>query len=368
MATAFTLTRERIADKALEKCFVLGAAQVPNSPDRALALETLDLLLKELPIYGYTWPKTGTLSTDILLNDRVADVGFPSDYYGSAQFQKVGEGGGRVPFSLVPLAQWQRLDRYDGADRIINGKFTSNITGWTDDSVGDGAIAHNTTALALNLNQGTTAGNLARATESITTVANTLHELKPKVTTNNVTIRVGTTSGASDVLADTLLLAADLQSRVVFFPTTTTVFVQLESAGAVSTTSTVDEVTGFAFLLGDPFAGYIDSGNRLHYHPIPNRDVLLRMRYARIIDDTIGGQPPDIDQPWILGLAYGVAAEMGDEFGVPDNKIQRYEAKWITARGRGLIANVDQGKIIVEPDDGDPPVATTPTGEQPFRF
>lgn len=368
MPTVFTLTRERIADKALEKCGVLGANTTASSPDRALALEGMDLLLKELPIYGYTWPKTQGASHDLTLNDRVADVAFPSDYYGAAFFEKVGEAGGQIPFRLLSLPEWHRVDRYTGADSATNGQYTSDIADWVDNSVGDGAIAHNAILGALDLTQGTIAANFAQATQSVTVTANALHELKVKVSTNNVTLRIGTTSGASDVLADTTLLAADEQSRVVFFPTGTTVFVEFESAGAVSTISTIDDVSIFEFVHGDPLFGYIDPDDRLHVHPIANRDVVLRLRYQRIIDDTIGGQSPDIDVPWILGLAYGVAAEIGIEFGVPREIRDEFRAIWITARGRGLIANVDQGRMIVEVDDGVPQVATTPTGEQPFTF
>ena len=379
MSTDFTLTRERIADKSLEKCGVLGADQTPSSADRALALETLDLILKQLPIYGYSWPKTRAVTTEIAFNRERVDYGFPNDYQGNPILRILGEAGGSRPLRLFYQPEWLRLQRFVGGDKVVNGQFTNGITGGTDQSVGDGSISANTSPIsgvgALDLNQGTIAANFGIYEQQIGSLTGErLHELKIEVSVNNVTLRVGTTSGASDVLADTTLTPGDpvavpLVNRTQFFvPIGGTIFIQLESGGAVSTTSTVDILTLFEFRHGEPDKAYIDAqANRIFLHPVPLRDGLIRFSYAAVIDDTVGGQPPDVDNPWILGLAYGIASEIGDEFGVPDNKLIRFETKWAEARGRGLLFSVDQGAIEIHVDDSDPPIATTPTGETPFH-
>jgi hypothetical protein len=58
LTTSWTLTRERICDKALEKCQRLGVGRTVSADDRALCLEALDGILKNLHWYGYSWPKT----------------------------------------------------------------------------------------------------------------------------------------------------------------------------------------------------------------------------------------------------------------------------------------------------------------------
>lgn len=379
MSTGFTLTRERIADKALEKCGVLGADQVPSSADRALALEAMDLILKQLPLYGYSWPKTRAITTEIAFNRERADYDFPTDYHGNFIGRIVGESGGTRNLRLFYQPEWLRLQRFVGADKVTNGQFTNGITGFTDLSVGDGSISANVSPLsgvgALDLNQGTIGANFGIAEQQIGSLTgDTLHELKLEVSVNNVTVRVGSATGLSDILADTVLntgdpVAVPLQNRVQFFvPVGANIFIQLESAGAVSTTSTVDNLTLFEFRHGEPDKGYIDAQvDRIFLHPIPNRDGLIRVSYAAVIDDTVAGQQPDVTVPWILGLAYGIAAEIGDEFGVADNKLTRFEGKWAEARGRGIIFDIDQGTIQVQVDDSDPPIATTPTGETPFN-
>jgi hypothetical protein len=50
LTTSWTLTRERICDKALEKCQRFGVGRTVSADDRALCLEALDGILKNLHV------------------------------------------------------------------------------------------------------------------------------------------------------------------------------------------------------------------------------------------------------------------------------------------------------------------------------
>ena len=115
---------------------------------------------------------------------------------------------------------------------ITNGDFTSNITGWTDQSNGTGAISHNASDGRLRLTGGG-GGHEAIAEQAITiTETSTLHVLKFRMVrggVNSVTVRVGTTSGASDVVTIDL---TDGTHSVSFTPGAGTVYLQFQNSGS----------------------------------------------------------------------------------------------------------------------------------------
>ena len=215
MATAWTLTRERLADKSLEHCGVLGVGKVPAYEDRGLALETLDGMLKELPIYGYSWPKVANAQTSITLLTATNPTALPTDYYGSLMPELVGADLDESPFRLITLAEWNAI-----ADK-------------------DYAAAY-------------------------------------------------------------------------------------------------------------PDRGYIDPSRRLWTWPVQTASRTLKVFYQKVIDDTVASTSADISVPFLMGLAYGIAANIGDAFGVSEKKLQRFEAKWSVARGRGINADVPLAPIRIE--------------------
>tara|TARA_Y100000401_G_scaffold48082_1_gene37275 strand:+ start:5187 stop:7922 length:2736 start_codon:yes stop_codon:yes gene_type:complete len=125
---------------------------------------------------------------------------------------------------------------------ITNGTFATNITGWTDSSAGTGAISHNSTLKALNLDGGG-AGNEAKARQSVTTSnTGTLHVLKFYIAGDpgdTVTVRVGSTAGGSEYLSD-----ANRQTGwhcVEFTPAASPFHVEFETA--LNKTVPVDDVS-----------------------------------------------------------------------------------------------------------------------------
>jgi len=213
MATVWSLTRERIADKALGKCGVLGVGKTPSDEDRTLALEALDAILKELPLYGYVWPKVNTAQTDLTLNANTSPTGvpdanattLPTDVYALINIMMVNADGNEYELYPMTLLEWEAV-----ADKDLTADYPTHY--------------------------------------------------------------------------------------------------------------------------------YLGPDQRLWTWPIQTSNRTAKVRYQRIIDDTVSGQAPDIGVPWIRGLIKGIAAEIGDEFGVPASDIQRWESSWIETRTRGISA------------------------------
>jgi len=113
---------------------------------------------------------------------------------------------------------------------ITNGDFGSNITGWTDSSNGTGAISHDATNNRLSLDAAGS-GNEAVAEQSVATSSTGVeHVLKFETfgtPGQRVTVRVGSSSGASDYLADLELSAGG--HCVAFTPAASPFFIQFES-------------------------------------------------------------------------------------------------------------------------------------------
>jgi hypothetical protein len=215
MATAWTLTRERLADKALEHCGVLGVGKVPSYEDRGLALETLDGILKELPIYGYTWPKIIATQASLTLTAATSPTLLPTDYYGSLMPELVAADGTEWPLRLITMAEWNTI-----ADKDYAAEY--------------------------------------------------------------------------------------------------------------------------------PDRAYIDASRKLWTWPVQTANRVLKIFYQKVVDDTVASSAADISVPFLMGLSYGIAANIGDAFGVPEKKIMRFEAKWAVARGRGMNADVPLAPIRFE--------------------
>ena len=116
-------------------------------------------------------------------------------------------------------------------ERITNGEFTSNITSWTTVS---GSPAYNSTG------NGRLRLNSAEVTQSISTVANKKHRLvvrvmDPSSSGSSITLKVGTSSGGTQVLTDTITVTDTGNGKILstdFTPTTSSVFVGLANSSS----------------------------------------------------------------------------------------------------------------------------------------
>lgn len=210
-ATAnWSLTRERICDKAMEKCGRLGVGETVQAEDRSLCLEALDSILKNLLWYGYSWPKTASGSSALAFTAGLAFKAMPTDFYTGAKLNYVDASGQEQPIPLLTTEQW----------------------------------------------------------------------------TN---IKLKTTQAAY------------------------------------------------------PIEGYIDNFNVLWLFPVPSAALTVNVYYQKVTANSVAQTSLELDSPWILGLVYGVAAEVGDEFGVDEKKIARFETKWREARAMGIMNEAPTG-------------------------
>lgn len=117
MSVTWTLTRERLCDKAMEKCGALGVGETPSTADRDLCLEALDSLLKELAFYGYSWPQYTAQQAAITFLAATSTVTLPADYSGGGIINVVDTSGNERPFTLLTLIEWNAIaDKSQTAD------------------------------------------------------------------------------------------------------------------------------------------------------------------------------------------------------------------------------------------------------------
>ncbi len=107
-----------------------------------------------------------------------------------------------------------------GSELVTNGTFASNITGWTDSSVGAGSIAHDTDHMNI---VSTDSSNYGYAEQGITTVDDTNYQLDFTVTGGSLTLVIGTTSGGTDVKTAASYAAGT--HNVIFTAESTTTYI-----------------------------------------------------------------------------------------------------------------------------------------------
>lgn len=170
---------------------------------------------------------------------------------------------------------------------ITNGAFDSGITSWTDQSNGTGAISHDSTNDRLSLDGGGSGNEAIAQQEITTTTTSTEHVLKFETfgrANDTVTVRVGSTSGASDYLAD--LDVTTGTHSVSFTPTASPFFLQFEYAGALTgvAVDNISLIDNAAVEIGTPYASadllqikYTQSADVMYlFHPDYQPRKLLR--------------------------------------------------------------------------------------------
>lgn len=139
---------------------------------------------------------------------------------------------------------------------ITNGTFDGGITGWINRSNGTGSIAHDASALDMEL-RAAGAGNEAIAEQAVTTTTTGVeHVLRFRVKAsagNSITVRVGSASGGSQFLTDSVVRVG--WHCVAFTPTTSPFYLQFENG--LSKTVSIDDVSlidSAAIEIGSPYA------------------------------------------------------------------------------------------------------------------
>ena len=124
-----------------------------------------------------------------------------------------------------------------GSELMPNGTFASNITGWTDKSVGTGSIAHATNLMNIVSSNGS---NYGWAEEEITTVAGQLYILGFVVGAGAINLQIGSSTGGEQIFASTSM-PVGTYSTVEFRAVSTSTFIGFKHTA--SGTHTLDTVT-----------------------------------------------------------------------------------------------------------------------------
>jgi hypothetical protein len=214
----WSLTRERLCDKALEKCSRLAPGESASVDDRNLCLEALDGILKNLMWRGYSWPKTLTSSYSLTFTSGVQSQSLPQDFYKGEQVNYVDTSGNEVSLPRATAKEWRDLI---------------------------------------------------------------------------------------------------LKSTQASYP--------------------------------DRY--YIDNFNVLWIYPIPNQNLTGKLYYQRVILDSVAQSSIDLDSPWMLGIVYGIASEVGHEFGVNPQRIQMFESKWERQLQLGIMNESPPGPDRIQVND-----------------
>ncbi len=123
-----------------------------------------------------------------------------------------------------------------GSEMMPNGTFASNITGWTDKSVGTGSIAHATNLM--NIVSSNTS-NYGWAEEQITTVKGQRYVLGFVIGTGAINLQIGNSSGGEQVYTSTAFAAGT--HTMEFTAQSTDTYIGFKHT--TSATHTLDTVT-----------------------------------------------------------------------------------------------------------------------------
>jgi hypothetical protein len=106
VSTAWTLLALEVCTDALQHLGVLDEGEAASGNQVQLALRGLDIVLKELPLAGYVWPK---LSTEVALPwAGVQAMVLPDDYYGNPVAWKT-LSGQKLPLAQIPHSTWVQM-------------------------------------------------------------------------------------------------------------------------------------------------------------------------------------------------------------------------------------------------------------------
>lgn len=87
------------------------------------------------------------------------------------------------------------------------------------------------------------------------------------------------------------------------------------------------------------------------FHPVPITDTTARLTYEKIADDTAAATTPDVDVAMLRSLCDLVKYDLVDQFGVPEDKANRWmkEAAMAERRIRNLsVERVDYTTVSVD--------------------
>lgn len=103
MSTNWTETATEICSDALHHLGVLDVVEDAGGEELALALRALDSVLKELPLYGYSWPKLSSETAFAWVSGQT--IALPADYFAFPSIW-ITSSGNKSALTQLTHAEW----------------------------------------------------------------------------------------------------------------------------------------------------------------------------------------------------------------------------------------------------------------------
>jgi len=105
----WSLTREQLAYKSLQKIGRLGAGETPAAEDMQIVTDALEAVLKNLPVHGYKWPKTisGSYAANFAIGVQTATL--PADFYNLVSLSYIDASGNEQFLFPATTMEWNRI-------------------------------------------------------------------------------------------------------------------------------------------------------------------------------------------------------------------------------------------------------------------
>ena len=87
------------------------------------------------------------------------------------------------------------------------------------------------------------------------------------------------------------------------------------------------------------------------FWPVPTSNTTAKLTYEKIADDTAASTSPDVDQSMLKSLIDIIAYDVGDDFGVPEGKMNRWAvaAEMAERNIRKLgVQKVDLSMVVID--------------------
>jgi hypothetical protein len=108
---AWTLTTIEVITGALQLCQAIGVGETVSDADADLCLDSLQGVLKELPIHGYQRPKLSSTPVAVAwVLGTPSSVASPADFIGAPVLKYTAPGGVKRELTRVAKADWETRD------------------------------------------------------------------------------------------------------------------------------------------------------------------------------------------------------------------------------------------------------------------
>ncbi len=388
MSTTWALTAEQIADNA---CWMLGLAPGGKAPQpwhRAKSLEILNGVLKQMPWYGYLWPKVASRYPFVIPAGDTAGIALPAGYSSSpvvkifqdtlkAGFKKadsVSSAGDADTGQPIVVRPGNVLGISGGkgyfSTVIANGGFgiadcgKNGVVGLTLSTLGawSTVLAFRGKDLQNILGFSATAANymLIKEVNDVVSILKTYTSPVP-VSGDKIMVRYNGSSiipvvngvdlepyystlfleetGVGVGAGDTLARFEDL-----FYSTGAEREIDLVTSGAWS------EISNKMSLADLPTKGYISPSGRLYLSPSPNYFIRGTLQYAAKLDDLVAGAAPDMTSDFHPILSHMVADQLSFFVGRRALGISS-KREWEEKLPLAIAAHNDTGDVFGDYDE-----------------